>query len=293
MAPANPIAADQGWTDSGWIGEQAMSLNLTLHTPPAVPVEAEILTPNGTAGLDDAAVASLAVLHGNQRVPIGDFFRVRGRGNGVIHLEGDLSRIKHIGAGMSAGQVIIHGDVGAHLGAGMSGGEIHVNGNAGDWVGPEMSGGRITITGNAGHMVGSAYRGSTTGMLGGEIIVHGDVKNETGHAMRNGLIAVGGNAGDFTGVNMRAGTIVALGELGIRTGASMKRGTIVSMHEADILPTFTYACLYGPVYLRILLQHIKRLGLPVTDEYIQGQYHRWCGDGVELNRGEILIYRKR
>jgi formylmethanofuran dehydrogenase subunit C len=268
-----------------------MSMNLTLHTAPEVPVEAEVLSPDGIAGLNDTAVVSLTLLHGNQRVPVGDFFKVTGKCNGVIHIEGDLSRIKHIGAGMSAGQIIIHGDVGAHLGAGMSGGEIVVNGNAGDWVGPEMSGGRITITGNAGHLVGSAYRGSTTGMQGGEIIVHGNVKNETGHAMRNGLIAVGGGSGDFTGVNMNAGTIIVLGEMGIRSGAGMKRGTIVSMHKADILPTFTFACLYGPVYLRILLQHIKRLGLPVDNEQMQGQYHRWSGDGVELNRGEILIYQ--
>ncbi len=269
-----------------------MGLNLTLHTLPEVPLEAELISPERFIGLSETAISAIKVQHGNQPATVGDFFNVQGKGNGVIHMEGDLSRIKHIGAGMSSGQITIHGNVGAHLGVGMSGGEIIVKGNAGDWVGPEMSGGRITIKGDAGHLVGSAYRGSAIGILGGEIIIHGNVKNETGHAMRNGLIVVGGNSGDFTGVNMLAGTIIVLGELGIRSGAGMKRGTIISMHDAEILPTFTYSCAYHPTFTRILLQHIKEQGLPVDDDQIGGPYHRWCGDAVELNRGEILIYIK-
>jgi formylmethanofuran dehydrogenase subunit C len=231
-------------------------------------------------------------MHGNQPSAVGDFFKVSGKPNGEMHLEGDLSRVKHLGAGMASGQMIIHGSVGAHLGAGMTGGEIIIEGDAGDWVGPEMSGGRIIVRGNAGHLVGSAYRGSTKGMLGGEIIIHGHVKNETGHAMRNGLIAVGGNSGDFTGVNMLAGTIVVLGEMGIRPGAGMKRGSIVSMHKAEMLPTFSYSCVYRPAYIRMLLQHVIKAGLTVTRQQLEGLYQRWCGDSVELNKGEILIFQE-
>ena len=267
-----------------------MSLHLTLHTAPEVPLEAELLSPDKLSGMNESAVARIKVHLGNQPASVGDFFKVTGTVNGIIHLEGDLSRIKHLGAGMTAGKMHIHGDAGAHLGTGMSGGEIVVDGNAADWVGPEMTGGRITIKGDAGHLVGSAYRGSTSGMLDGEIIVHGSVKNETGHAMRNGLIVIGGNGGDFTGVNMLAGTIIVLGEVGTRTGASMKRGTIISMHKAEILPTFSYACQYHPTFIRMLLQKVQNLGLPVSEDQLQGQYHRWCGDGIELNRGEILIY---
>ena len=268
-----------------------MSLKLILHTTPEVPLEADLLSPDKITGLNESAIAAIKVQHGNQIVNAGDFFKVQGKANGEIHFEGDLSRIKHLGAGMTSGQMYIHGDVGAHLGTGMSGGEIIVEGNAADWVGPEMSGGCITVKGNAGHMVGSAYRGSTKGMSGGEIIIHGNVKNETGHAMRNGLIIVGGNSGDFTGVNMLAGTILVLGEMGIRSGASMKRGTIISMHQAQMLPTFTYSCLYQPIFMRMLLQHVIKTGVPVGKEYIQGQYQRWCGDSVEFNKGEILIYQ--
>ena len=268
-----------------------MSLELSLHTAPDVPVEAEALSPGRLSGLSRAAVEKTPVFHGNRSVPLAEFFRVDGEAGGDLHLYGDLGRIKHAGAGMSEGRLFIHGDIGAHLGACMSGGEIRVQGNAGDWVGPEMTGGHIFIDGDAGHMVGAAYRGSAAGMLGGEIIITGRAGNETGHAMRRGLIAVGGDAGDFTGVNMLAGTIVVCGRAGLRTAASMKRGSIVLFCEAEILPTFSYDCCYQPACLRLCLLHLAGRGLSIDPGFIGGLYNRWSGDSIELNRGEILIYQ--
>lgn len=267
-----------------------MSLKLTLHTKPEVPLEAAAISPSSLVGMNAAAITALQLHHGNQAVSLGDFFKVEGEADATVHVEGDLSLVKHLGSGMSGGNLHLHGDAGVHLGAGMSGGEIVVEGNAADWVGPEMSGGRIIIRGNAGHMVGSAYRGSATGMTGGEIIVHGSVRNEAGHAMRNGLIMVGGDSGDFTGVNMLAGTILVAGTPGIRTAAGMKRGTIISLHMIETLPTFSYSCLYHPVVINMLLHYAGETGLSVTDRHFHGNYHRWCGDSVEQNRGEILIF---
>lgn len=269
-----------------------MSLILTLHTPPEVPLELEGLNPDTLAGVGGDALDRIPVLHGNESNCLADFFRARGSCNGEIHLEGDLSMVKHLGAGMRNGFIHVHGNVGAHLGAGMCGGRILVDGDAGDWVAPEMRGGCIHIRGNAGHLAGSAYRGSPVGMTDGEIVVEGNVRNELGHGMRGGLIAVAGDSGDFTGVNMLAGTIVVLGHLGIRSGAGMKRGTIVSMHEAEILPTFGRACVYAPVFLRLYLRRLRSAGLEMCDDYLEGEYIRWSGDAVELSRGEILIYEK-
>jgi formylmethanofuran dehydrogenase subunit C len=145
------------------------------------------------------------------------------------------------------------------------------------------------VKGNAGHLVGSAPRGSPMGIRGGEIMVLGSAGNEIGSGMRRGLIAIGGDAGDFTGVNMLAGTVVVLGHLGWRTGAGLKRGSIACAHPADLLPTFSYACTYRPLYLRLVLAHLRALGLPVTDRQLAGRYRRWSGDGVEMNKGEILL----
>jgi len=266
-----------------------MSLDLTLHTAPAVPLEAEVITPTRLAGLSPLETAKLTVVHGNQSAELGEFFRVGGAADGELHVSGDLARVKMIGAGMTEGRLVVHGAAGMHLGVGMSGGEILVEGNAGDWVGAEMSGGRIVIRGDAGHMIGAPYRGSRVGMTGGEILVYGDAGNEIGSGMRRGLIAITGDSGDFTGVNMLAGTIAVLGQMGWRPGAGMRRGTIVSMHPVELLPTFSFACTYCPVILRLYLPYLRGLGLPITEAQVQGSYQRWCGDAIELNRGEILL----
>lgn len=266
-------------------------MKLTLHTAPEVPLEAEVISPATLSGKSKQEIGKLTLFYGNRTVELGEFFCVEGEANGVLELEGDLSRVKLIGSDMSDGQLIINGDVGTHLGACMSGGEIVVSGNAGDWVGREMNGGRITIKGDAGHMVGSAVRGSAVGILGGEIIIHGNCRNEAGSGMRRGLIVVGKDSGDFTGVNMLAGTIFVLGRLGIRTGAGMRRGSIVTMKDAEMLPTFSYACTYHPGFLGFYFNHLRQLGVPVSDEQIKGEYQRWCGDAIDLNKGEILIYQ--
>jgi formylmethanofuran dehydrogenase subunit C len=266
-----------------------MSLTLTLHTEPAVPLEAEALVPERFAGMPAATVAAVQVLCGNRQAALGDFFRVDGHGDAELRIVGDVARVKMIGAGMGRGRIVVEGNAGMHVGAGMSGGEILVTGDAGDWVGAEMHGGRIVVKGNAGHLVGAAPRGSPVGIRGGEIIVHGNAGNEIGGGMRRGLIAIGGNSGDFTGVNMLAGTVVVLGRLGWRTGAGMKRGSIVSCHSAELLPTFSYACTYRPVTLRLILAHLRERGLAVTHHQIVGRYGRWSGDAIETNRGEVLL----
>ncbi|MGR9073908.1 MAG: formylmethanofuran dehydrogenase subunit C [Gammaproteobacteria bacterium] len=265
-------------------------MKLKLHTQPQVPLEAEVISPDQLAGKSEAQVAALTVFHGNREQPLGDFFTVEGKlKDGNLEVEGDLSKVKLLGCGMTKGRLKINGNVGAHLGAGMSGGEIVVAGNAGDWVGREMTGGRIVIKGDAGHLVGSAVRGAPTGIQGGEIIIFGSAKNEVGNGMRRGLIAIGGDSGDFTGVNMKAGTIVVLGRLGKRPGAGMVRGTIISTHGAELLPTFSYNTTYKPSFLKNILIYLRKLGLPVEEAHISGSYQRWSGDSVELNKGEILL----
>jgi len=69
----------------------------------------------------------------------------------------------------------------------------------------------------------------------------------------------------------------------------MKRGSIVSCHPAELLPTFTYACNYRPVSLRLVFGHLRARGVAVAPEHFAGRYHRWNGDGIESNRGEVLL----
>jgi formylmethanofuran dehydrogenase subunit C len=267
-----------------------MTLTLTLHEQPVVPLEAEVLCPDRLAGARREEIEALPVWHGNELMRVGEFFAVSGAGDDV-RLEGDLRRVKFVGAGMTAGRLTVAGDVGMHAGAGMRGGELHIEGDAGDWAGAGMRGGTLVVRGSAGRQLGGAYPGERAGMRGGEIVVHGDAGAETGTGLRRGLIAVAGRVGDAAGLRMLAGTIVALGGLGRRAGGGMRRGSIVTMTPATPLATFVFSCVYRPPFLRLYLWRLRALGLAVSDEQLDGRYARWCGDGLELRRGEILILK--
>jgi formylmethanofuran dehydrogenase subunit C len=263
---------------------------LTLRLQPQAPLEADAITPDSFMGKSAAEIAGLPVVHGNEPVLLGDFFRVDGKGTENIILHGNLIRVKNIGARMTHGTITVDGDAGMHLGAGMRGGEIKAFGNVDDWAGAEMTGGKIHIRGNAGHGLGGAYRGSRRGMNRGVIIVEGNAGNEAGAAMRRGLIFVTGNVGDFAGAFMIAGTIIVLGRLGIRPGAGLLRGTIVTHQPPELLPTYRYDCSYQPDFLKYIFQNLKRHGLSVPGDYTSGCYRRYSGDFNRLGKGEILVY---
>jgi formylmethanofuran dehydrogenase subunit C len=267
-----------------------MPLTLTLREPPKVPLETEGLTPDRLAGRPRGEIETLTVWHGNRRGQLADYFAVSGNGDEEVRVEGDLRRVKFLGAGMTAGRLNIAGAAGMHTGADMRGGELVVEGDVGDFAGTGMRGGRLVVRGSAGHQLGGAQPGERAGMRGGEILVDGDAGDQVGAGLRRGLIAVAGRVGDAAGLRMLAGTIVALGGLGATAGAAMRRGTIVAMSPVTLLPTFAYACSYRPPFLRLYLRHLRELGLPVSDEQVEGRYARWSGDGLELQRGEILIY---
>jgi formylmethanofuran dehydrogenase subunit C len=265
-----------------------VTLTLTLREQPVVPLEAEGLCPDQLAGASRDEIEALPVWHGNERTRLGEFFAVSGSGDDV-RVEGDLRRVKFVGAGTTAGQLTVAGDVGMHVGAGMRGGELHIEGDAGDWAGAGMHGGRLVVRGSVGRQLGGVYPGERAGMRGGEIIVHGDAGEQAGAGLRRGLIAVAGRVGDAAGLRMLAGTIVALGGLGVRAGAGMRRGTIVTMAPATPLATFMFSNVYRPPFLRLYLRRLRALGLSISDAQLDGRYARWCGDGLELRRGEILI----
>ena len=250
---------------------------LTLRGMSGVPVEADSITPDRLAGRTRSEIEQLPVLEGNASARLADFFTVAGEADDRVRLEGDCSRVKHIGRGMREGRI-----------------EIEVFGNAGDWAGAEMRGGRLHVTGDAGHLLGAAYRGSVRGMRGGTIVVEGTAGNEVGCAMRRGLIAVGGGVGDFAGVTMLAGTLFVFGPFGLRTGAGMKRGAIVAHGEAveppKLLPTFRFDCEYAAPWVPLYLRALRESGLRIPDLAPDGLYRRFSGDFTELGKGEILVW---
>lgn len=271
-----------------------MPLVLRVRQTSPIPLEVDPIRLEDVRELPLDELKRKAVFHGNGEVELGEFFDISGSAveDNEIVWEGDCSKVKLIGAHTSQGSVRVVGDAGMHLGAEMSGGSIVVEGNAADWVGAEMSGGFIHVRGNAGHLVGAAYRGARRGMRGGEILVDGDAGNEIGHTMRRGFIAIGGRSGDASGFNLIAGTILLFGETGIRLGAGMRRGTIglLGQHTPPrMLPTFRLAGPVTPLFLRLYLKRLESAGFPVPEDLRSVSYLRYCGDFLELGKGEILV----
>lgn len=135
-------------------------------------VEAEVINPDIFAGKTISEIQQLIVWQGAKQLPLCEFFDVEGSAGSTaadtkIIVKGDVPRVKHIGHGMKAGEIVIEGSSGMHVGSEMIGGSILVKGDACSWAGMEMKGGTLHIIGNAGDHVGCAYRGSWRGMNGG------------------------------------------------------------------------------------------------------------------------------
>ncbi len=267
-----------------------MTLKLTYTEQTSVPVEIEGITPDVVRQLSLADIEKLEIYHGNVKLPLAEMFQVSGDpSDSRMELEGDLSGVHWIGAGMIDGEIQVQGSAGRHVGAEMRGGRIDVAGDAGGWVGAEMRKGLVHVRGNGGHLVGSAYRGSIRGMTGGTILIEGDAGNEVGLTMRRGMIAVGGKCGDVPGFNMIAGSIFIFGECGIRPGAGMRRGTIGLFGESpELLPTFKRGATADPVFLKMAFRELRDLGFAAVGDIPSSEVVINHGDLLEGGRGEIL-----
>jgi formylmethanofuran dehydrogenase subunit C len=204
------------------------------------------------------------------RVSLGDLFDLQGESGGRIRFAGDLKQADRLGAGLSEGEVVIEGNVGAEAGL-------------------AMSGGTLDIKGNAGLRAGAAPLGATKGMTGGELIIRGSAGAEAGAAMRRGLLVILKRAGDRTGLGMIAGTVIAFGAVGTEPGLWSKRGSVIALGPITPPMTYSYTCTYQPMFLRPMLARLhNRYGLSIQRKHLMGSYRRYSGDLAELGKGEIL-----
>jgi formylmethanofuran dehydrogenase subunit C len=266
-------------------------ITLTLRGPLNARVEIEGLTADRLAAASSREISELAVWTGSRRASLGDFFAVEGERALTVRLAGDLSRVDGIGAGMTAGALVVDGSVGRGVGAAMSGGSIVVNGDAGDDAGVAMAGGVLRVNGRAGDRLGAAQPGAARGMTGGEIIVTGSAGERAASRARRGLVVIGGDAGAHAAHAIIAGTLVVCGSIGDAAGRGSKRGTIVALGEIAVPPTYAYACTFEPPYVRVLMTHLRRRHeLQLADGAVTGRYRRFCGDAGEPGKGEILVW---
>jgi len=246
-----------------------------------VPVEADCISPDAFAGKSLDVISKLPIWEGNRQRNLGELFEIEGAAaekpeNLSIHVEGDAHKVRRIGSKMSAGEIIIDGDIGTHLGEEMKGGKIEVSGSADSWMGAMMKGGSIEVKGNAGDYVGAAYRGMVKGMRGGVITIHGSAGNELGCFMKKGLIKVNGGVAQFAGVHMKDGTIWIMGDSKARVGAEMTGGKIVVCGKVEeILPTFATDSVKAKV--------------KVEGQEVAGPFYLFVGDLTEQGDGKLYV----
>lgn len=270
-----------------------MPLLLSLHDlGPRGPlsIELEGIVPNVVCDLDLPAIARLEVLADERPVRLGDLASIAGcPRDGTIECLGDFSRVHRVGAGMTAGSMIVRGSVGRHAAATMAGGSMTIEGDAGDWLAAEMTGGMVHVGGSAGGCAAGALPGSSHGMRGGLVVVNGDVGELAGVRMRRGILAVGGCCGDAPAFEMRAGTVVIGGRVGPRPCLGMCRGSLVALSDVPAPPpTFARGARWSPGFLPLLLVRLARAGLAVAATVPPGPWRQWHGDGLTGGRGEIL-----
>lgn len=267
-----------------------MSLIFQQTSVVGIPIGLDGITPDGVGAMSPAEVARLEVPRGNGRVALGDVFRISGNAaDGRLEFEGDLGDIHEIGRGMTGGEIVVRGNAGRHAGAGMTGGALHIHGDTGDWLGCEMKGGLIHVRGSAGDHAGAAYAGNRRGMTEGTILIEGSAGSHAGASMRRGLIAIGGDCGEAVGLEMIAGSILVLGGCGRAPGAGMRRGTIGILGTAPVpfLPTFRLAGRFRPLFLRLILRELERLGFPRRAGLSDKEFLLYHGDLVGLGKGEV------
>jgi formylmethanofuran dehydrogenase subunit C len=268
-----------------------MPLLLTWLGTTSLPVECDGLTPDHLASLGAGDVARLPVRVGRETEELGSLFRVSGHAEGCeIVFEGDLQRVRGLGAGMIGGTMRVLGDVGPMLGVGMMGGLIDVRGSVGVWAGAEMRGGLLRITGAAGDHLAAALPGSRLGMRGGAVLVHGGAGSNVGLAMRRGLIAISGAVGDDLGHGMIAGTIAAFGAVGRRAGVGMKRGTLWlgCPSPVELPPGFRFACLQRPTFLALYQGWLADHAFAAPTD-VRVPWRRYNGDVIGGGQGEVFV----
>jgi formylmethanofuran dehydrogenase subunit C len=243
------------------------------------PVNAEIINPDVFQGKGAAEIADLTVFEGNKQRKLRELFKIEEDNvESTITINGDVSKVRKIGAGMKNGEIIINGKVGMHLGEKMSGGKIIVNGDACQWAGASMKKGLIEIHGNAGDYLASPYRGSTEGMKGGKIVIDGDVGSDSGAYLHGGVIKIkGNNVGQFLGYHMSDGVIHVEKNARSRLGANMTGGKIiVSGVVEEVLPSFT-------------IDSVKPKVKVDDTESAAGPFYMFLGDLAEKGTGKLFI----
>jgi formylmethanofuran dehydrogenase subunit C len=258
---------------------------------PAQRLDLSGLVPQLLANGSVQEILRLPLWAGREQQPLGEFFTVVGSDVSQLVVEGSISRLDGLGAGLKADMNLrVLGDVGAYLGQGMTGGTITVDGNAGIFAGSRMKGGVLNISGNAGDFVGGTIAGDMQGMNGGLIHIRGNAGDRAADGLRRGMVVVEGTVGAYACSRMKAGTLVALQGTGHYAGYGMKRGTLLTRQLASVPVTFKDGGEQSLGVMVLLLRELKKLGGALAQlPHDPPALRRYLGDVANGGLGEILL----
>jgi formylmethanofuran dehydrogenase subunit C len=265
------------------------ALVFKLRAGPEERLDLSALLPASLQGLDERSIARLPVHSTRRKLEAGDVFAIRMGAPEALRFEGGSERFDFVGAGMSAGEIVVEGPVGQQAGRLMRGGRLHIRGDAGPFAASRLSGGLLEIDGDAGDNLGGPLAGEMAGMAGGVAILHGNAGSRVGDRLRRGLIVVEGRCGIGAGSRMIAGTLVLRGAVADAPASLMRRGTIVALDaDCPISPTFADCGAHEAVFMRLLAAELSRLGLRAWRK-LHLPMRRLMGDMAALGKGEIWI----
>jgi len=264
-------------------------LVLRLRAAPEQRLDLSVLTPRGLVGKTEREIGDLELQTTRRPVRVADLFDVSMGNREQIVFEGGSERFYCLGEAMSAGSILIEGDVGDRAGRRMAGGRLTINGAARNWAASGMTAGLIEIADDAGDHLGGSLAGEVQGMSGGVVVVRGNAGERAGDRLRRGAVIIEGKAGDDAGSRMLAGTLIVRGAVGRRAGYLMRRGTIVlGAAIEDLGPTFVDCGVHDLTTFRLMANYVRDVS-PRSAEVLRGPLRRFAGDTAILGKGEIFV----
>ena len=216
------------------------TVTMTVKKVPELYLECENVNPDVFAGKTAAEIGALMGYQGKMNSPLSEFFTIEGNAGSTaadtkIVVNGDCSKMKYLGAKMTAGEMIVNSTTDMYTGSWMSGGKLTVKGDVNSFCGLAMKGGEFTIEGNAGNYLGAAYRGDWRGMSGGVLRVKGNAGSDVASFMTGGEMIIEGDVDIHLGTHMEGGKIVLKGNANRRVGGQLVKGEIYVFGNINVM----------------------------------------------------------
>ncbi len=265
-------------------------ITLKLRQALDAPLDMAAVIPERFGSCTLAEIKRISLPYGSAFVALDDLFKISGKPDDHLALEGITLQCLNLGQRMRSGRLTIIGDCGDFAGAGMRGGTLTIQGSARDYLGAGMRGGVIALNGSAGDFAGSCLPGATSGMRGGSLFISKHLGARAADRMRRGLIVCAGNAGDACASQLIAGTVVVLGTVGADAASGMRRGSLLArVPPSPMPPGFVAAGDFELSFLTVLASYIT-----ATDAALGARMRafkrvtRWVGDRDCGGLGEFL-----